>query len=72
MKSFFLIVNIYVLGEVNMVVIKGLVFVGENNVDVDISVSYLIEYCFYNIVICFFCYCLFVLFLYFNFYYCYI
>lgn len=42
MKSFFLIVNIYVFGEVNMVVIKGLVFVGENNVDVDISVSYVL------------------------------
>lgn len=41
-KSSFSTVIIHVPGEANMAAIKGSVLVGENNVDVDTSVSYFI------------------------------
>lgn len=71
-KSSFSTVIIHVPGEANMAAIKGSVLVGEKNVDVDTSVSYFIEYCFYITVICPFCYCQFVSFSHFNSYHCHI
>lgn len=45
-------INIHVPGEPNMAAVKGSVLVGENNLHVDTSVSYFIEYCFYIKVFC--------------------
>lgn len=45
-------INIQVPGEANMAAVKGSVLVGEDNIHVDTSVSYFIEYCFYIKLFC--------------------